>query len=191
MQKKKGFTLIELLVVIAIIGILSAIGLVSLNGAREKARDAQRISDLAQIRTALVLYFDDNDSAYPGVAVINESDAFVDPADTACNAGIDLCDSIVTEYLNRMPVPPNAAGTGVCAIDSYYYTANGIAANDSSDWALWTRLEAINCSELYVINQSGNAAKYDDANDVTTLADVQCNTAASTENACANPPTSN
>ncbi|MFA6512309.1 MAG: prepilin-type N-terminal cleavage/methylation domain-containing protein, partial [Patescibacteria group bacterium] len=33
-NQKKGFTLIELLVVIAIIGILSAIGLVSLNGAR-------------------------------------------------------------------------------------------------------------------------------------------------------------
>ncbi len=58
-MQKKGFTLIELLVVIAIIGILSAIGLVSLNGAREKARDAQRKSDLSQIRTALVLYYDD------------------------------------------------------------------------------------------------------------------------------------
>ncbi|MFA6943842.1 MAG: type II secretion system protein [Patescibacteria group bacterium] len=64
-NQKKGFTLIELLVVIAIIGILSAIGLVSLNGAREKARDAQRKSDLGQMNTALVLYFDDNNSTYP------------------------------------------------------------------------------------------------------------------------------
>lgn len=62
---KKGFTLIELLVVIAIIAILSAIGLVALNGAREKARDAQRRSDIAQIRTALSLYYDDNGSSYP------------------------------------------------------------------------------------------------------------------------------
>lgn len=67
MKQKKGFTLIELLVVIAIIGILSAIGLVSLNGAREKARDSKRQTDLQGIGTALALYYDDN-GVYPNVA---------------------------------------------------------------------------------------------------------------------------
>lgn len=64
-MKKKGFTLIELLVVIAIIGILATIGLVALNGAREKARDATRKSDLSMLKTALILYSDDEDSTYP------------------------------------------------------------------------------------------------------------------------------
>jgi len=56
----RGFTLIELLVVIAIIGILSSVVLASLNSARVKARDTRRISDLAQIRIALELYYDTN-----------------------------------------------------------------------------------------------------------------------------------
>ncbi len=56
--KNRGFTLIELLVVIAIIGILSSVVLASLNTARQKGRDARRISDLKQIRTAIDLYYD-------------------------------------------------------------------------------------------------------------------------------------
>ncbi len=64
MKPNRGFTLIELLVVIAIIGILSSVVLASLNSAREKSRDARRISDIKQLQLALELYFDDN-SAYP------------------------------------------------------------------------------------------------------------------------------
>jgi len=52
-----GFTLIELLVVIAIIGILSGIVIVSMSGARAKARDARRLSDMRQIATALQMYY--------------------------------------------------------------------------------------------------------------------------------------
>jgi len=56
---RAGFTLVELLVVISIIGILSSLAVVSLNNARTKARDALRKADMAQIRTALNLYYDD------------------------------------------------------------------------------------------------------------------------------------
>ena len=57
-QSRKGFTLIELLVVIAIIGVLSGIVLVSLAGARSKARDAKRQSDIRQISLAQEMYYD-------------------------------------------------------------------------------------------------------------------------------------
>ena len=61
---KAGFTLIELLVVIAIIGILASIVLVSLNGARQSARDTKRISDMRSATLALELFFAQN-GEYP------------------------------------------------------------------------------------------------------------------------------
>jgi prepilin-type N-terminal cleavage/methylation domain-containing protein len=56
-KNSRGFTLIELLVVIAIISLLSSVIMVSINNARIRARDARRMSDLKEIKTALELYY--------------------------------------------------------------------------------------------------------------------------------------
>lgn len=56
--KNRGFTLIELLVVIAIIGTLASVILISINSARAKSRDAQRIHDLGEMQKAIELYYD-------------------------------------------------------------------------------------------------------------------------------------
>ena len=65
-NSKKGFTLIELIVVIGILAILATVGLVALNPLAQfqKATDARRKSDLAQIQKALETYYQDNGS-YP------------------------------------------------------------------------------------------------------------------------------
>ncbi len=60
----KAFTLIELLVVIAIIGILSSVVLASLESARSRGRDSQRIQSIRQVMLALEMYYQDN-GRYP------------------------------------------------------------------------------------------------------------------------------
>lgn len=64
LQNKKGFSLIELLVVISIIAVLSAVLVANFMGMRERARDAQKIQDLNATKSALRLYYNDNQE-YP------------------------------------------------------------------------------------------------------------------------------
>jgi prepilin-type N-terminal cleavage/methylation domain-containing protein len=64
MNTQRGFTLTELMVVIAVIGILSGIVIASLDGARERARDAKRVTDIRSTALALELYYEAEDE-YP------------------------------------------------------------------------------------------------------------------------------
>jgi len=61
----RGFTLIELLVVIAIIAILAAILFPVFSQAREKARQAQCMSNLRNISMSLAQYNNDYDERFP------------------------------------------------------------------------------------------------------------------------------
>ena len=63
-KEKNGFSLVELLVVMFIIAILTGVLLPNLMGARQKAKDAQRIGDADAMRSALRMYYNDNQS-YP------------------------------------------------------------------------------------------------------------------------------
>lgn len=160
-QQKKGFTLIELLVVIAIIGILSAIGLVALSGAREKARDAQRKSDIATMRTAMALYYDDHANTYPTTATAG----VIEPVSGAvCGAGNNVQCNFQTamstsgKYVTTIPAAGGASTSGPdCThADHYWYAADGTGgtANDASHFALVAQLEGAGCTISWIANQS-------------------------------------
>lgn len=52
-----GFSLLEGLIVLAMIGLLAAFAAVSLNSARARTRDAQRLANMSVFRSSLQLYW--------------------------------------------------------------------------------------------------------------------------------------
>jgi len=121
-MNKKGFTLIELLVVIAIIGMLSALLVPNFMGARERARDAQRKSDLTQIQKALEMYRQDqNPPLYPTAA----GNRF--GTTSTCGSSFNSGSTI---YMNKIPCDPLGP-------TPYYYSPN----NTSLTFELCTCLE--------------------------------------------------
>ncbi len=112
-KSQKGFTLVELLVVIAIIGILATLLLLQLGVARQRARDAKRIVDVSQVRTAVELYFDDT-GQYPQVATYNALGAL-----------------LVPKYMTQLPEDPLSNGNY-----SYNYAYSGL-----TKYHIWAELE--------------------------------------------------
>jgi len=142
-NKLKGFTLIELLVVISIIGILSSFAVVSLNSARNKARDALRKADMTQLRTALNLYYDEN-VRYPVCG--NWDDGAADFGATP-QAGSTCYNTVLSAalttgarpYLGQLPKDPKNPTNNFTVDATYLYRYVGKA--DGSEYALAYRLE--------------------------------------------------
>ena len=122
-KRNKGFTLIELLVVIAIIGLLSAVVLASLNTARAKGRDAQRMEEMLEVQKALALYYADYGS-YPistgwnGYGVGNCGGL----AGTLTGS-TGYIPNLAPTYIGTLPVDPSFVAQS-CA--GYLYNSDGV-----------------------------------------------------------------
>src|SRR3990167_5145014 len=101
---RPAFTLIEILVVITIIGILTSIGTVAYNNTLDKGRDSRRKQDLASIKSALTLYFEDN-GKYP-------PECTSPPCDESYPSDINLPNWIpgLDPYIQKPPKDPRQAG---------------------------------------------------------------------------------
>ena len=113
MKNKKGFTLIELLVVIAIIGLLATLSVVALNNARQKSRDAKRVSDIKQVQTALELYFVDQNGYVSQATGVNLGET---GQETLSSTNGFAAAAAGTTYMGQVPDDP-----GVAAGYNYVY----------------------------------------------------------------------
>jgi len=145
MKKLKGFTLVELLVVIAIIGILSSIVMVSLGGAKQKARDSKRMADIKSIQLALATYYNDN-LFYPKNIYTS---SFANPGVS------DPANGLAPAYLPVMPKDPNSAAN---------YTYNAFTTSASS---------VCNTTNIPVLYHLG--AAFDDNTNTALASDVDAN----------------
>ena len=127
-KKQKGFTLIELLVVISIIAVLSSVVLASLNSARIKARDARRMQDLAQIRRALELYYDDNGN-YPPIS------------GWVYSTNWGALQTALAPYLPVMPVDPRNNTNGPWVTGNFTYAYGNNTASYPGEYDLVAQFE--------------------------------------------------
>jgi prepilin-type N-terminal cleavage/methylation domain-containing protein len=117
---KKGFTLIEVLVVIAIIGIFVSVIFASLSSARESARDARRIAQLAQVQRAIESYYAVG-GLYLGSAVMSKEVNL---------ANVNAKDSLLTQLLSVNKVQAQAGAGDYCIAfgpDSHGYLESNLS----------------------------------------------------------------
>jgi len=124
-----GFTLIELLVVIAVIGLLATIISVSVNSARTKSRDAQRIADLKQIQTALEMYYDTY-NYYPKIY-----NAYTSSAAGGCGYRWCTLETALSPYLSKLPRDPLGNQNNY----RFFYDAN--SGDNYQTYGLMVRME--------------------------------------------------
>lgn len=128
----RAFTLVELIVVIAIISLMAGIIIANLSTSKAKSRDAQRVSDLAQIQVALGLYFD-RCNQFPNSIPTNSTTL----ASVSNNCPVTTPQISLASYISKIPTPPSGKNQS-----SYDYSVN----SGMTDYVLHASLEGPNDS---------------------------------------------
>lgn len=101
---RRGFTLIELLIVITILGILAAAGVGSLTASQGRARDTKKKAELAELKNALKLYYNDYQRYPAGTSIIQGCGA-TGTSNCPCSSSAQFATgaSCQVVYMKRFP----------------------------------------------------------------------------------------
>lgn len=122
MLKRKAFTLIEIIVIIVVVGILAGMITIGLQGARVKARDAQRKSDLHDLKVAIILSYPDD------ITSVKVKGTYTISTDATLVSGLSWL--VSGHYIDVLPSDPK--GT-----NQYEYMTSATG----SDFAVFASLE--------------------------------------------------
>ena len=139
-----GFTILEILIVIAALGLLVTLGAISINGARARMRDAQRMSDVSVLRSALSqMWFEK--ATYPVSTGVNLNAAGTNTETLTSEGFTTAAAAQQPVYLERVPTGPNA--------NEYYRykgTSNGYSIRFQTE-----RDTALGKANVYFLHSTG------------------------------------
>ncbi|HMX43043.1 MAG TPA: prepilin-type N-terminal cleavage/methylation domain-containing protein [Elusimicrobiota bacterium] len=115
MRPRRGFTLIELMLVVAIIGLLAAIAIPKFANMVIKAKEASIKGKLGTLRSALSIYYADNEGIYP------PSDYYLG---IALTTGSRYLDSI--PEISIPTVPDHVSARNIITSEMGYDWPNGV-----------------------------------------------------------------
>ncbi len=107
MTFRRGFTVLEALIVLAVFGLLATLAVLSLNSARASLRDAQRLSDVSVVRSALSQYWLDK-ATYPQTAGVDLGMTGSNSDMLSAAGFVASTDPTQPVYLNRVPTGPKS-----------------------------------------------------------------------------------
>ncbi len=116
-----GFTIVELLIVIVVIAILAAITIISFSGIQQRARDAERQTELSALQKALEMYHADT-GGYPRCSSTGTNT----PPALSSGVATSCLEELVPNYISAIPADPMSA-------DPYrYWYAAGYTKNSTT-----------------------------------------------------------
>jgi prepilin-type N-terminal cleavage/methylation domain-containing protein len=119
-NSKKGFTLIELMIVVAIIGILAAIAIPKFADLINKSKEGATKGALSSVRSAINVYYGDNEGLYPSGAV------------AAASTDNNLAVALTPKYINEIP-QAKLPTTGHADSNEVAFTSTTVT--DGAGWA--------------------------------------------------------
>ncbi|MEF3279426.1 MAG: prepilin-type N-terminal cleavage/methylation domain-containing protein [Elusimicrobiota bacterium] len=131
-MKKRGFTLVELMIVIVIIGILAAVAIPKFADMVDKSKEGATKAQLTALRSALQVYYGDNEGKFPRTSVSQTNTPQAD--------SVVLNTTLIPKYISDIGMAklPVKTGNHTCAREnSQVYVVNVPTQNASTTQGGW------------------------------------------------------